>query len=59
MTANIEWRVVAAVNAMAPAQGLPLIQVLSAHKSCCAFAAVPEEQRAIEGVQVNNQWYQM
>jgi hypothetical protein len=47
--------VAAALNEMAPAQGLPLVQVPSAHKSSCASAAVPEEQRAIEGVQVDSQ----
>jgi hypothetical protein len=54
---NIERRVAATVNEMAPAQGLPLVQVPSAHKSNCASAAVPEEQRAIEGVQVDIQRY--
>jgi hypothetical protein len=49
--------VVAAVNEMAPSGGLPLVQVPSTHKSSCAFAAVPEEQRAIEGVQVDSQRY--
>jgi hypothetical protein len=49
--------VAAAVNEMAPAQGLPLVHVPSAHKSSCASAAVPEEQRAIEGVQVDSQRY--
>jgi hypothetical protein len=48
--------VVVAVNEMAPAQGLPLVQVPSDHKSSCASAAVPEEQRAI-GVQVDSQRY--
>jgi hypothetical protein len=43
LTADIERRVAATVNEMAPAQGLPLVQVLSAHKSCCASAAVPKE----------------
>jgi hypothetical protein len=57
LTADIEWRVAATVNEMAPAQGLPLVQVLSAHFSSCASAAIPEEQRAIEGVQVDSQWY--
>jgi hypothetical protein len=57
MTTGIERRVAAAVNEMAPAQGLPLVQVPSAHKSSCASAAILEEQRAIEGVQVDNQWY--
>jgi hypothetical protein len=54
---DIERRVAAAVNEMAPAEGLPLVQVSSAHKSSCASAAVPEEQRAIEGVQVDSQRY--
>jgi hypothetical protein len=54
---NIERRVAAAVNEMAPSEGLPLIQVPSAHKSSCAFATVPEEQGAIEGVQVDSQRY--
>jgi hypothetical protein len=49
--------VAAAVNEMAPAQGLPLVQVPSAHKSSCASAAVPEEQMAIEGVQADSQRY--
>jgi hypothetical protein len=57
LTADIERRVAAAVNEMAPAQGLPLVQVPSAHFSSCASAAVPEEQRAIEGVQVDTQRY--
>jgi hypothetical protein len=57
LTADIEQRVAAAVNEMAPAQGLPLVQVPSAHFSSCASAAVPEEQRAIEGVQVDSQLY--
>jgi hypothetical protein len=52
-----ERRVVAAVNEMAPSGGLPLVQVPSAHKSNCASAAVPWEQRAIEGVQVDSQQY--
>jgi hypothetical protein len=45
------------VNEMAPAQGLPLVQVPFAHKSSYAFVVVPEEQRAIEGVQVDSQQY--
>jgi hypothetical protein len=49
--------VAAAVNEMTPTQGLPIVQVPSTQKSSCAFAAVPEEQRAIEGVQVDSQWY--
>jgi hypothetical protein len=57
VTADIEWRVAATVNEMAPAQGLPLVQVPCAHKSSCASAVVPEEQRAIEGVQVDSQRY--
>jgi hypothetical protein len=57
VTADIERRVAAAVNEMAPSRGLPLVQVPSAHKSRCASVAVPEEQRAIEGVQVDNQQY--
>jgi hypothetical protein len=56
VTTDIEQRVAAAVNEMAPSGGLPLVQVPSAHKSSCASAAVPEEQRAIEGVQVDSQW---
>jgi hypothetical protein len=56
LTANIEWRVAAAVNEMASAQGLPLVQVPSTHFSSCASTAVPEEQRAI-GVQVDIQRY--
>jgi hypothetical protein len=50
LTADIERRVADTVNEMAPAQGLPLVHVLPAHRSSCASAAVPEEQRAIEGV---------
>jgi hypothetical protein len=57
LTADIERRVAAVVNEMVPAQGLPLVQVPSAHFSSCASAAVPEEQRAIEGVQVDSQRY--
>jgi hypothetical protein len=57
VTTDIERRVAAAVNEMAPAQGLPLVQVPSAHKSSCASAAVPEEQMAIEGVQADSQRY--
>jgi hypothetical protein len=57
VTTDIEWRVTAAVNEMAPSGGLPLVQVPSAHKSSCASTAVPEEQRAIEGVQVDSQLY--
>jgi hypothetical protein len=53
LTTDIERRVAAAVKEMAPAQGLPLVQV----PSSCASAAVPEEQRAIEGVQVDSQRY--
>jgi hypothetical protein len=55
--ADIERRVAAVVNEMAPAQGLPLVQVPSAHKSSCASAVVPKEQREIEGVQVDSQRY--
>jgi hypothetical protein len=57
VTVNIERRVAAAVNEMAPSGGLPLVQLPSAHKSSCASAAVPKEQRAIEGVQVDSQRY--
>jgi hypothetical protein len=57
LTADIEQRVATAVNEIVPAQGLPLVQVPSAHFSSCASAAVPEEQRAIEGVQVDSQRY--
>jgi hypothetical protein len=57
LTVDIERRVAAAVNEMAPAQGLPLVQVPSAHFSSCASVAVPEKQRAIEGVQVDSQRY--
>jgi hypothetical protein len=49
--------VAVAANEMAPAQGLPLVQVPFAHFSSCASAAVPEEQRAIERVQVDSQRY--
>jgi hypothetical protein len=52
MTAEIEWRVAAALNEMAPSGGLPLVQVDPfARKSSCASASVPKGQRAIEGVQ--------
>jgi hypothetical protein len=54
---DFERRVAATLNEMAPSRGLPLVQVPSAHKSSCAFAAVPEKQRAIEGVQVDSQRY--
>jgi hypothetical protein len=57
LMAYIERRVATSVNEMAPAQGLPLVQVSSAHFSSCASAAVPEEQRAIELVQVDSQRY--
>jgi hypothetical protein len=57
VTTDIERRVAATVNDIAPAQGLPLVQLPFAHKSNCASATVPEEQRAIEGVQVDNQRY--
>jgi hypothetical protein len=59
LTADIEWRVAATVNEMAPTQGLPLVQVPSARFSSCASAAVPEEQRAIKGVQVESQRHLM
>jgi hypothetical protein len=52
LTADIERWVAAAINEIALAQGLPLVQLLSANFSSCASAVVPEEQRAIEGVQV-------
>jgi hypothetical protein len=55
--ADIERRVAAAVIEMAPAKRLPLVQVPSAHFSSCASVVVPEEQRVIEGVQVDNQRY--
>jgi hypothetical protein len=54
---DIEGRVTAALNEKAPSGGLPLVQVPSAHKSSCASTAVPEEQRAIKGVQVDSQRY--
>jgi hypothetical protein len=54
---DIERRVTATINEMAPSGGLPLVQVPSTHKSSCASAAIPEEQRAIEGVQVDSQRY--
>jgi hypothetical protein len=54
---DIEGRVAAALNEMVPSGGLPLVQVPSAHKSSCASTAVPEEQRAIKGVQVDSQRY--
>jgi hypothetical protein len=57
VTADIEQRVAVALNEMAPSGGLPLVQVPSTHKSSCASAVVPEEQRAIEGVQVDSQRY--
>jgi hypothetical protein len=57
VTTDIEQRVVAALNEMAPSRGLPLVQVPSAHKSSCASTVVPEEQREIEKVQVNSQRY--
>jgi hypothetical protein len=56
VTTDIERRVAAVVNEMAPSGGQPLVQVPSAHKSSCASATVPEEQRAIEGV-VDSQRY--
>jgi hypothetical protein len=57
VTTEIERRVVAALNEMAPSGGLPLVQVPSDRKSNCASTTVPEGKRAIEGVQVDNQWY--
>jgi hypothetical protein len=39
LMADIERRVDAAVNEMAPTQGLLLVQVPSAHKSSCAFGS--------------------
>jgi hypothetical protein len=57
VTVDIERRVATAVNEMAPSGGLPLVQVPSAQKSSCASAAVTKEQRAIEGVQLDNQRY--
>jgi hypothetical protein len=57
LTADIEQRVAATVNEMAPAQGLPLVQVPSANFSSCASAAVAGEQWAIQGVQVDSQRY--
>jgi hypothetical protein len=56
LTVDIERQVAAAVNEMAPTQGLPLAQDPSAHFSNCTSAAVPEEQGAI-GVQVDSQRY--
>jgi hypothetical protein len=56
LTVDIERQVAAAVNEMAPTQGLPLAQDPSAHFSNCTSAAVPEEQGAI-GVQVDIQRY--
>jgi hypothetical protein len=56
VTTDIERRVDATVNEIAPSGGLPLV---SAHKSSCASAAVLEEQREIEGVQVDSEWYPM
>jgi hypothetical protein len=35
VTADIEWRVAAVVNEMAPSRGMPLVQVPSAHKNSC------------------------
>jgi hypothetical protein len=57
VTTDIEQQVSSTVNEMAPSRGLPLVQVPSAHKSSSASAAVPEEQREIEGVQVDIQQY--
>jgi hypothetical protein len=59
VTTDIEWRVAAPINEMAPSEGLPLVQVPSTHKSSYASATVPEEQRVIEGVQVDSQRYPM
>jgi hypothetical protein len=54
MMVEIERRVAAAINEMAPSGGLTLIQLdPSACKSSCASTTVPEEQRAIAGVQVD------
>jgi hypothetical protein len=53
----IERWVAAAGNEMAPFGRLPLVQVPSSHKSSCASVVVPEEQREIEGVQVDSQRY--
>jgi hypothetical protein len=44
VTTDIKWRVAAAVNEMAPSRGLSLVQVPSAHKSSCAFAAAPKSK---------------
>jgi hypothetical protein len=57
VTTNIERQVAATLNEMAPSGGLPLVQVPSTHKSSCASAAVPKEQRAIDRVQVDSQRY--
>jgi hypothetical protein len=57
VTTNIERQVAATLNEMAPSGGQPLVQVPSTHKSSCASAAVPKEQRAIERVQVDSQRY--
>jgi hypothetical protein len=43
LTVDIERRVAATVNEMAPTQGLPLVQVPSARKSSCASVAVLRE----------------
>jgi hypothetical protein len=63
MKAKIEQRVATTINEMTHSGGLPQVQVhpiisSSAHKSSCASKEVPEEQREIEGVQVDDsQWY--
>jgi hypothetical protein len=56
LTVDIERQVAVAVNET-PTQGLPLVQVPSAHFSSCASPAVHEEQRAIERLQVDSQRY--
>jgi hypothetical protein len=54
MKAEIERRVAATTNEMAQSRGLPQVQVDPfTCKSSCASIGVPEEQRAIEGVQVD------
>jgi hypothetical protein len=58
VTAKIERRVATTLNEMVPSRGLPLVQVdPSARKSSCGSTVIPEEQRVIEGVQVDSQWY--
>ena len=63
MQAEIEWRVAATINEMVHSGALPQVPVdpiisPSTHKSSCASievpTEVPEEQRAIEGVQVDD-----